>query len=71
MRPHPGMELWRPDWFKVYGSSFAVDHRANDLVSVTRETARVALEAVYKVSEKDYYQNAGIAMRELKKVLED
>lgn len=70
--PRQGMELWRPDWFEVMkGCAFPVENHlhANELVSVTRETARLSLGALSNIMAQDYYHNHGAAAEELKHVL--
>lgn len=68
-----GMELWRPDWFKVMeGCTFNEDGRnndANELVSITKETAKLALLAIKTQCETDYYHNYGAAKIELIHIL--
>lgn len=74
MRRRQGMELWRPDWVKVYrvkGYECSVmPDVAGELLEVTRETLRLALGALNTVMEQDYYDNYGTAARELHCVLE-
>lgn len=70
-----GMEPWRPDWFRVMANcAFNQDGShvdANELVSVTRYTAELALSAVQKQCAEDYYHNYGAARSELTNVLKD
>lgn len=65
-----GMELWRPDWFKLMKGCCFDNMRANELVSITNETARCAMVALQKINAEDYYHNNGAAERELAKALE-
>lgn len=65
-----GMELWRPDWFKIMKGSTFDNLHANELVSVTKETARLALSALRQKNAEDYYHNNGAAAGELQRVLE-
>ena len=62
-----GMELWRPDWAKINGTYNRPD--AEELVQVTRETARLALGCLQDQNAKDYYGNYGAAERELTHIL--
>jgi hypothetical protein len=62
-----GMELWRPDWAKINGEYGRVD--AGELVSITKETARLAASAIRSQNERDYYHNYAAAERELTAVL--
>lgn len=62
-----GMELWRPDWHKVYGGHQRLD--AEELATVTRETLRIALSSIEAEMERDYYHNYGTAAREIRTVL--
>lgn len=63
-----GMELWRPDWFKLDPST--QDMRANELVTITRGTAKVAIACCQMAMEQDYYHTTGAAERELRRVLD-
>lgn len=65
-----GMELWRPDWFKIMKGCTFDNLHANELVSVTKETARLALSALRQKNAEDYYHNNGAAAGELQRVLE-
>ena len=64
-----GMELWRPDWFKLMKGSVFNHMQANELVTVTHETARLALGVLKAQNERDYYHNYGAAADELREVL--
>lgn len=66
-----GMELWRPDWPKIYkGSSrHSLPDVDGELLAVSRETLRLSLSALHNVMEQDYYHNYGAAAAELKRVL--
>lgn len=60
-----GMELWRPDWVKIM-KGCVFDHMdANELVQITRETARLAQSALREQNAHDFYHNNGAAEREL------
>jgi hypothetical protein len=63
---------WHPNWRKVMkGTAWADDPRANDLVLVTRETAKLAMSAIDKQQEKDAYHNFTAATRELAAALNE
>lgn len=65
-----GMELWRPDWVEIMKGCCFDNPRASELVSVTQETARLALSAIKEQNARDYYHNFGAAARELQTVVE-
>lgn len=65
-----GMELWRPDWVNLMTGCGGVKMDANELVSVTRETARLAMSAIQKQNAEDYYHNFGAALHELRDALD-
>lgn len=71
MSRQQGMELWRPDWCKIYAGT--AGHHQPDidggLVSVTRETCRLAMSALRQQNAQDYYHNYGAAERELHTIL--
>lgn len=62
-----GMELWRPDWFKLDGGGEPMD--ANELVTVTRGTARRAMNALRAEMAQEYYHTTAAAARELSDAL--
>jgi hypothetical protein len=68
-----GMELWRPDWVKVYRvrgyECNVMPDIAGELLTVTRETLRLALSALREQNGKDYYDNYGAAAQEIERVL--
>lgn len=67
-----GMELWRPDWCLIYdGRETVLPDVAGELLTVTRETLRLALSALQKQNEEDYYHNSGMAAEELRHVLSE
>ena len=55
----------RPDWAHVYRGVAHTPNGDNDLITVTRETLRLALHALQKQNEQDYYHNYGAAANEL------
>jgi hypothetical protein len=59
----------RPDWGEVYRETAHTDNRDNDLVIVTRETARLARSAIDTQQAQDGYHNFGAARQELDKAL--
>lgn len=69
-----GMELWRPDWCEIYRvrgyECRVMPDVAGELLTVTRETLRLALSALDKQNAEDFYHNYGAAARELRRVLE-
>lgn len=72
---HQGLELWRPYWPDVYKGSAAyqscMPDVAGELLTVTRESLRLALNALRAQNAEDYYNNYGTAEREIAKVLEN
>lgn len=62
-----GMELWRPDWFKL--APGVSDMRANELISVTRGTAQIASALMREAMSQDYYHTTAAAARELQHAL--
>ena len=60
----------RPNWFEIYGYEPSTP-RAQELVSVTRHTADLAMSALKDRMEKMYYHNDAFACRELDNVLID
>lgn len=68
-----GMELWRPDWVKIYRvpgyECHVMPDVAGELLSATRETLRLALSALDEQNKQDYYHNYGAAAEELRRVL--
>jgi hypothetical protein len=68
-----GMELWRPDWVEIYRvrpyECNVMPDIAGELLTVTRETLRLAQSALRKQNEEDYYHNYGAAEREIDRVL--
>lgn len=60
----------RPDWARVYRGVIHTPDGDSDLIPVTRETLRLALHALQKQNEEDYYHNYGAAANELYIVLE-
>lgn len=58
-----GMELWRPDWEKIMGCQ--ADPNANELITITRETASIAMCALAQQNREDAYNNVMAAEREL------
>lgn len=65
-----GMELWRPAWQKIMEGCCFDNPDAEELVSITHETAKLALAALESQNAQDYYNNYGAAENELIKVLE-
>lgn len=66
-----GMELWRPSWAKIMEGYCFDNPNADELVTITNETARLALSALETQNAQDYYHNYGAAASELIKVLEE
>lgn len=66
-----GMELWRPDWVRLMADCGGVEMDANELVSVTRETARLAETALRAKNAEEYYHNYGAAEREIQRALKE
>ena len=64
-----GMELWRPDWFKIMKGCVFDNVHANELVTITNETASCAASALRYLNEREFYHNNGAAERELLIVL--
>ena len=59
------MSEWKPDWAEVYkGCAWSYDG-SNDLISVTRETLRLAKSAIRRSQEIDAYHNYEAAEREI------
>lgn len=61
------MELWRPDWTRLMGEQNHPD--AEELVTVTKETARLSLSALNAQNEQDAYHNYMAAAEELRHVV--
>lgn len=55
----------RPNWERLYRDVAHTSDRDNDLILVTRETLRLALHALQRQNEQDYYHNYGAAANEL------
>ena len=64
-----GMELWRPDWYRLMKDCGGASTDSEELVSITRYSAQLALSALRKQNEEDYYHNYGAAEKELKNAL--
>ena len=58
-----------PDWTDIYSGTAHLPDRDNELILVTRETLRLALNALRKMNEDDYYHNNGAAEREIMEAL--
>lgn len=68
--PRPqGMELWRPDWSKIYGTKDTRPDVVGELLTVTRESLRWAMCALKEANTEGggYYD---YAQREIKIVLD-
>lgn len=67
------MELWRPDWVEVYRvrgyECNVMPDIAGELLTVTRESLRLAAFALRAQNAEDYYDNYGTAEREINRVL--
>lgn len=64
----------RPDWDSLYKGVVHladVPGRDNELVQITRETARLAMNALREQNANDYYRNFGAAQDEICNVLAD
>jgi hypothetical protein len=60
----------RPDWMAVYAGTHHDSGRDGELVTVTRETARLALAALDRKNGQDAYHNYMAAAGGLRAVLE-
>ena len=56
---------WEPNWREVYGYEPATP-RPQELVSITRHSAALAMSALEDRMEKEYYHNDAAACRELR-----
>jgi hypothetical protein len=69
-----GMELWRPDWVKVYRvrgyECNVMPDIAGELLTVTRETLRLSLSAIEFQQSQDAYHNFSAAAAEIRRVLD-
>lgn len=61
---------YHPDWYKVMEGCGGARKDANNLVMITRETARLAASAIAAQQRTDAYHNFAAAFRELTGVLE-
>lgn len=59
----------RPDWERVYNGCAHAPDRDQQLVTVTRETARLAHSALQEINAQDFYHNNGAAQNELNDAL--
>jgi hypothetical protein len=59
----------RANWINVYRETAHIYDRDNEMVYITRETARLAKSALDRQNESDYFHNYGAAARELSEVL--
>lgn len=67
--PRPqGMELWRPDWPKIYGTEDTRPDVVGELLTVTRESLRWAMCALNEANNGGGYYD--YAQREIKIVLD-
>lgn len=60
----------RPIWLEVYRGCAHTPDRDNFLLSVTRETLRLAASVLKRQCEEDYYHNYGAALEEIRNALE-
>lgn len=60
---------FRPNWKSVYENTTHVPDRDNDLLLITRETARLAASAIAQTQTQDAYDNFETALQELRGVL--
>lgn len=60
---------FRPNWKSVYENTTHLPDRDNDLLLITRETARLAASAITAAQAQDAYDNFETALRELRGVL--
>lgn len=63
-------EIFRPHWAKVYEKDFFGQDGDRQILTVTRETLRLAASALRQNLAQDYYHNGGNALREIESVLE-
>ena len=61
--------IFRPNWESVYENTTHLPDRDNDLLLITRETARLAASAITAAQAQDAYDNFETALRELRGVL--
>ncbi len=61
--------IFRPNWKSVYENTTHVPDRDNDLLLITRETARLAASAIVEAQTQDAYDNFQVALQELHGVL--
>lgn len=59
----------RPNWKDIYDGTAHQENNDQELVSVTRETLRLASTAMRKMNEEDYYNNNGAAEQEINSAL--
>ncbi len=60
---------FRPNWKIVYENTTHVPDRDNDLLLITRETARLAASAIAETQTQDSYDNFQVALQEIRGVL--
>lgn len=60
---------FRPNWKSVYENTTHVPDRDNDLLLITRETARLAASAIAETQTQDSYDNFQVALQEIRGVL--
>ena len=61
--------VFRPNWKRVYENTTHAPDRANDLLLITRETARLAASAIVAAQAQDAYDNFQVALQEIRGVL--
>ena len=61
--------VFRPNWERVYENTTHAPDRANDLLLITRETARLAASAIAETQTQDAYDNFDAALKEIREVL--
>jgi len=68
-----GMELWRPDWIKIYKGTHkrhtVMPDIEGELLTVTRESLRLALGCLETQIKEDAYDNYISAYKEIERVL--
>lgn len=61
--------IFRPNWKSVYENTTHIPDRDNDLLLITRETARLAASAIAETQTQDAYDNFDAALKEIREVL--
>lgn len=61
----------KPSWNEIYRNVAHVYDRDDELITISRETARLALSALRQIMADEAYHNQMAAAFELQKVLDD